>query len=142
MNIIFDYNRTLFDPEANRLYDGVPPLLSCLSTRHRLFLISRDETGRAERLRSLNIAQFFEQVFFVPNKTLKLFRKITASGQKTLVIGDYVSEEIRFGNELGCITVWLRRGKFADRLPLSPLEFPTHTIRSLNELSPLLSSYE
>jgi hypothetical protein len=55
MKIIFDYNRTIFDPDTDNLYFGVLDLLQKLSQKYELFLISRNEPTRKGRLEKLNI---------------------------------------------------------------------------------------
>ena len=40
MKIIFDYNRTIFDPETDDLYQGVFELISDLSKKYELYLVS------------------------------------------------------------------------------------------------------
>jgi len=39
--IIFDYNRTLFDVDNNKLIEGVPELVEKLSKKYKLCLVSR-----------------------------------------------------------------------------------------------------
>ena len=63
MKIIFDYNRTIFDPETDNLYLGVLELLQKLSSKYELFLISRNEPTRKKRLEELNIKNYFQKIF-------------------------------------------------------------------------------
>ena len=59
MNIIFDYNRTLFNPETGRLYGGVYELLEKLYQEFSLFLFSYDEFGRDKFMKDSKIEKFF-----------------------------------------------------------------------------------
>jgi FMN phosphatase YigB (HAD superfamily) len=142
MKIIFDYNRTLFNPDTDTLYHGVVPLLVYLSTRCELFLVSRNEPDRANRLQELGILQYFTRVAFVEDKTLSLFLDLVGSECKVVVIGDCVFDEIRIGNELGFATVWVQQGRFAEALPTTAIEQPTYTVPSIASLREFFASYE
>ena len=52
-------------------------------------------------------------------------------------MGDRAQDEIRAGNRLGCATVWMRRGRFAEEEP-GEGDRPTHQIRLLPQLSTLI----
>jgi len=43
MKILFDYNRTLFNPDTNSVYPDVFLVLKTLSLKHELFLITLDK---------------------------------------------------------------------------------------------------
>lgn len=142
MNIILDYNRTLYDPDANALYRGVPELLERLATKNTLFLVSRNEPGRQDRLEELGIKSYFRDIAFVEDKTIELFSTMSNGGKETCVVGDRIREEIRLGNDLGLITIWVRQGKFAEEIPANSSEKPTHAIRSIIDLEKILTAYE
>ena len=72
MKIIFDYNRTIFDPETDDLYQGVFELISDLSKKYELYLVSANEPRRKEKIKDLNIDSFFKGIFFVENKSLEV----------------------------------------------------------------------
>ncbi len=138
MKIIFDYNRTLFNPETNSLFPGVFELLEELFEHCELCLVSRDEPGRTDRLEELGIKKFFQKIRFVEGKTNKLFADLVGESKNVLVVGDRVNEEIRIGNELGLTTIWIQQGMFADECPVSE---PSHTVRNIQELRDLLLPY-
>jgi len=46
----------------------------------------------------------------------------------------------RITQKIGAITIWIKKGKFADELPISREEEPDYTITSLRELLPILES--
>ena len=60
--------------------------------------------------------------------------ELEVSTDETVVVGDRVKEEIKYANQLGLKTVWLRKGKFAGELPDSTEEKPDITITDLREL--------
>lgn len=137
MKIIFDYNRTLFDPETGALYPGVPGLLKVLSKQYDLFLISKNEPGRKEKFEKMNIKKYFQKVVFVEKKTKQLFEDLSNNSRDVFVVGDRVREEILLGNILGFITIWVKQGKFACELPIKE-QTPQYTIKNIQELQNIL----
>ncbi len=138
MNIIFDYNRTLFDPETNTLYPEARKLLTDLSARYTLFLISKNEPSRTKTIHDLGLEKFFQKIIFVPEKSKALFKSLNIHPKETIVIGDYLPSEIAAGNDFGATTIRILQGKFKDLIPASPLEKPNYQIQSLSELPSLL----
>ncbi len=141
MKILFDYNRTLFNPETDTLYVGVIELLESLHLQNELYLMSRNEPGRENRLRELGIGKFFSQIVFVEDKSLALFVDLVGDTRDVIVVGDCVFDEIRIGNQLGYTTVLVRQGRFADVSPQNLQEKPDYTVDSIPALSILLSMY-
>lgn len=141
MKIIFDYNRTLFDPEIDTLYDGVADLLRFLHGKHELFLVSRNEPGRGDRLKDFGIESYFHKTAFVEEKTRQVFLDLISDAKDVIVIGDRAVEEIAIGNEMRFVTVWLRQGKFSREVPTEAQQ-PTHIIRDIRELENIISFYE
>jgi FMN phosphatase YigB (HAD superfamily) len=79
MKIIFDYNRTLFNPDTGNLYPDVLSILSTLSKNHELFLVSRNDPRRESMLVSLGISSFFKKKLFVDTKTATLFKELNTT---------------------------------------------------------------
>ncbi len=142
MKIIFDYNRTIFNPEKQELYSGVLELLNTLSQKHDLFLISKKEEGRQETLNSLGIINLFKKVVFTEKKSAELFKEITNNMNDVIVIGDRVRGEISIGNELNYTTVWIKQGKFSEEKPLNDSQQPKHIINDIRELEKIIKQYE
>jgi FMN phosphatase YigB (HAD superfamily) len=137
MKIIFDYNRTIFDPDTDCLYEGILELLQKISRKHELFLISRNEPTRKKRLEELNVNKYFQKITFVDNKSKEVFEKIIGNTKNAVVIGDSINDEIKIGNQLGLFTVRLKKGKFAETVPQSKDEiakFETTYIADLEEI--------
>lgn len=141
MKIIFDYNRTLFNPDTNELYQGAFDLLQNLSNKHELFLVSRDEPGRMNRFKNLGIEKYFKKIVFTPNKTKQVFEDFGGNSSDTFVVGDCLRDEISLGNQLEFITVRIKQSRFAIEIPTKP-ERPTHTISDIRELEDVISQYE
>ena len=142
MKIIFDYNRTIFDPERNELYSGVFEMLKRLANKHELFLISRNEPSRKDRFEKLGIKDYFKKIRFVDEKNIETFKDLIGDSKKVFVVGDSIKDEIRTGNELGLITVRFKNGKFASEIPASPEEEPMFTISEITELEKIILNYE
>jgi FMN phosphatase YigB (HAD superfamily) len=138
--IIFDFNRTLYNPESGELYDGVIELLEKLHKEHHLFLLSKQEGGRGEFLRHLGIADYFEAIYFVREKTPDTFAEILSkhslAPEDCIVIGDRAQGELAAANQAGLDTIWVRQGIFADQMPEGYV--PMYTVGSVAALRDLL----
>ncbi|OGY98710.1 MAG: hypothetical protein A2855_00520 [Candidatus Liptonbacteria bacterium RIFCSPHIGHO2_01_FULL_57_28] len=142
MKIILDYNRTIFDPESEKFYPGVSDMLQRIAASHELFLISTNKPGRERTLVDAGIRDFFKKTVFTGSKTPELFLELAGEDKDVLVVGDRIRKELRIGNMLGLVTVWVRQGKFAAETPASQEEIPTHSIQSIDELEDIISAYE
>ena len=139
MIIIFDYNRTLYDPETGELVVGAREAVEALSARGAtLHLVSRNEPGRTDALHALGLAEYFASISFVDDKEAPM-RKIAETANAPLyVVGDHLHNEIRIGNRIGARTVWLKAGKFEGLVPESPHDEPWRTIERLELLPGVL----
>lgn len=142
MKIILDYNRTIFNPETDDLYPEVLDLLIKISKNHELFLISRNEPQRRERLKDFDIANYFKQMLFVDNKSYEVFEEIAGKSKNVFVVGDSISDEIKIGNQLGLITIRIKQGKFAKDIPRENDEQAKFEIANISELEKIISIYE
>ena len=142
MKIIFDYNRTIFDPDTDNLYLGVLELLKKLSSKYELFLISRNEPTRKKRLEELNIKNYFQKILFVNEKSKQVFEEIAGNTKKVIVVGDSISDEIKIGNQLGFFTIRLKKGKFATEIPKNKKEIAKFEITDINDLENIILNYE
>lgn len=136
--IIFDFNRTIYDPESNCLLPGTELVLSILLKRgFILYLISRAAESRKELIEKLNISKYFKNIIVTPQKSKDDFNNILGKEdvirERSFVVGDRVREEIKIGNQLGLNTVWLQRGKFASEFPQNLDEQPTYIIKELKD---------
>ncbi|MBV9159370.1 MAG: HAD family hydrolase [Candidatus Kaiserbacteria bacterium] len=140
--IIFDFNRTLFDPVSFRLYPGVQNMLEDLRQLYRLFIFSRMGHRRDRLLVDLGIADCFEASYFAAKKTseelLRIFATHGLQPAHTYVVGDLLADELRVGAQVGAKTVWLRHGIFSGAQAILPHEKPTYTVSTIEELHGLL----
>lgn len=136
--VIFDFYRTLYDPETKKLEPKALEVLRFLKSRNfDLVLVSTGKKERKVKIRELGLNNFFSEIIIPAYKSLKIFKKIIEKRKnikKVLMIGDRIKSEIKIGNTLGCVTVWLKKGKFAQELPENKKEKPDFIIRRLEEL--------
>jgi putative hydrolase of the HAD superfamily len=140
---IFDFNRTIYDPENSTLILGARQVLQSLQTSGvELVLVSKREAGRAEILENLGIRDLFTEVIFTNEKTARLFTEIIArcghTPETTYVIGDHPYGEIREGNRAGARTIRFKQGKFATLKPEHADDEPWRTISDLSECIPII----
>lgn len=140
--VIFDFNRTLYDPETGSFIKGAIASLDALKKDGMLlFLIGKGSNERANLINELGLHRYFDEIIVKEEKDLADFQylKEKYSGADFYVFGDRVKKEIRFGNECGFKTIWFKNGKFAGELPESEDEKPWKTIFDFSELSEAIS---
>lgn len=144
--IIFDFNRTLFDPTVYRLYSGVIPMLEELRVKYPLILFSKKGWDRTTLLRELGIVDYFAGTYFVDTKTTDKLTEILKThaldASSTVIVGDMLNEEIRAGADLGMTTVWFQQSAFGMAMHADTDCIPHHTVSSIAELRDLLRSME
>ena len=136
--IIFDYYRTLYDPE-----EGISLATENLVRELKeqgviLALITRNESAK----RDISSNLFFS--FFSVVKTVEddkkeedfreVMKQINVKGEEILVVGDRIKKEIVIGNKIGLKTVWLKKGLYAKELPETKAEEPWKIIEDLQEI--------
>lgn len=138
-NIIFDFNRTLYNPDTKALFPETIPLLQSLIEKgYRLHLVSRFvKEGRYEVITETNIHHYFKNILLVQQKNTEVF-SLLSKDYESVVIGDVLWEEIEIGNTLGLTTVWFCNGKFSTDTPQNDNQKPDHTIYELSELKNIL----
>lgn len=136
--VIFDFNRTVYNPLTGKLMEGAQELLNKLEADGvRMSLLSKTfHDGRREEIEALGIANYFDAILVTfDDKQKAHFDKLLAAmntaPSKTVVIGDRVKSEIALGNRIGMRTIWFRNGKFRDELPEAPSERPNKIISDL-----------
>lgn len=141
--IIFDWKRTLYNPENNELIYGANNVLQQLgSLGISLYIVGKDQVGdMTDEVFRLGISNLFKDIHFTnESKTTNDFDKYITnnSPESIMVVGDRVRSEIEVANKLGLNTVWVRQGKFADELPLNSDQEPDYIISDIQEFIPLL----
>lgn len=134
--VIFDWKRTLYDPDSKDLIDGAKALLAfCQSKNIPMILIGKGQESMYEEVKKLGVKKYFKEIIFAEGaKDPKLFAKYVSSNPKeTVFVGDRVRSELEIGNKLGAVTIWVKQGKFATEEPENEDQKPDYTVFSLHE---------
>lgn len=141
--VIFDFNRTLYDPEKGRVMRGARKVIKFLTDQgFTLFLISAGQKTTRKTIEQTGMVLFFEKITVSKSKSLRDFRKFITpdvSLKNSYVIGDRVKSEIKKGNQLKMRTIWICKGKFARELPTSIKEQPTFTVSNIMGVLEIIS---
>ena len=145
--VIFDFNRTLYDPETGDLVVGARKVLDDLRARSiPLYLVSKNEEGRSRILEDLGVKDAFEEIFYANDKSPSLFLEIAGRAglnpADIFVVGDYLHKEIRSGNIAGMKTIHFKSGKFANLAPQTPADHPWRTITDFSDSLTIILSGE
>ncbi|MFA6329866.1 MAG: HAD family hydrolase [Candidatus Micrarchaeia archaeon] len=140
--ILFDFSRTLYDPDTKSLEPGALEVLEALSKKYPVGLLSKKGDGNRDDLfETLGTRQFFKSVVIVDEKSVDSFAEciqgLGVQPSEVLAIGDQAKKDVALAKQAGCVTVWFCKGKFANILPESAVEQPDFTIRSLDEIPQL-----
>src|SRR3989338_34903 len=143
--IIFDYYRTLYNPEEKEVSKETFQLLQRLKEKGlRLALISKKEQGREKEIKVSPFFSFFSFVCFCEEKKVTdletACRVLKVSKEEAIVVGDREKKEITVGNQAGIKTVWLKKGKFAEEVPTKDTDTPTYVITQLNEVEKVIEN--
>jgi FMN phosphatase YigB (HAD superfamily) len=102
-----------------------------------MVLVSKQEDDRRDLLEQTGLSNFFAEIVFTSAKTPELFREVMdrygAKPCHVWVIGDYLHEEIRAGNQIGAFTIRLKRGVFAQMLPECADDIPNGIVVNLQD---------
>ncbi len=143
---IFDFNRTVYDPENDVLSDGVLNILQkFLDSGLKMCLLSKkSREDRRQQISNLGLDKYFVDIQVIDEKNINHFKqcldKMNVLPEEVIVIGDQVRKEIKLGNEIGMTTVWYKMGKFADRMPEMELEEADYIIDDLSNLNEVIEN--
>lgn len=144
--IIFDFNRTLYDPDNHRVFRGVRGLLGRLYKKFSLSLVTTEAVDRSYVLEGNKLVSFFKCIESVDEKTPEIFleccREMQLEPSEVVAVGDRIRGEIVAANKAGMKTIWLKRGKFANEFPENDNEKPNFIIADLKELEEIVSKME
>ena len=136
--IIFDWKRTLYDPESKKLIDGTLNILKFLTIKwSKVILIGKGGDEMYQEVKRLKAEEYFSKIIFQEGKKdMKVFSEFVSikNPKLTMIIGDRVQSEIEIGNKLNTTTIWIKNGKFSEELPLNKIQEPTFTFSSLTDL--------
>lgn len=135
--LIFDWNRTLYNPDTDDLEVGAFELIQQLKEQGLdLALVSMDSPTRLDTIKAMVPQDCFENIVLTDRKTPELFRSMNPEDNydRVIVVGDRIKSEIVSANRAGHETVWLKTGRFQVDAPSTPDEEPDHVITSLDQL--------
>lgn len=154
--LIFDLDDTLYQKHGVvaddnsgikkiKLYPEAKRLLEEFKTRFKIILVTKGDAAiQNKKIDLLKIRILFDGIMIcsLPEEKKACFLKIKKEfpKEKYIVIGDKLGEEIRYGNELGMITVQLKKGKYENKVPKEKNEIPQYTINEFSALSGLLNA--
>ncbi len=140
--IIFDYNRTIYNPENGSVFPGAIELIQeYKDAGFKIFMVAKGGSERKKQVADLDISYYFEKVVIEPEKTKEDFIGIMRECEKDTefyVVGDRVRKEIKFGNQCGMTTIWLKNGKFASEEPGEKIEQPDYIISELEKMREII----
>ncbi len=148
--VIFDYGRTLYDPEVDNLFPGTIETLEWLQQNEiKMGLVSvaltDDVTERISDLDRFNLKRFFDAIDIIARSHEKDFalilEKLGVEPERCVVIGDNLKREITVGNMMGAYTVWTKERLSADWQPDGDIQTPKATIHKIEELIEILKNH-
>lgn len=142
--IIFDWKQTLYSPDEKKLIDGAIEILAFAKDKGLyIAVVGKGGDDMYDEVERLDVKPYFNHTAFREgDKDPGLFADVVAVNGpgETVFVGDRVRSELQVGNSLGCQTVWVKQGKFADELPENDTQKPTYTVASLAEAKHLLET--
>ena len=141
--IIFDWKRTLYNPDDKELISGAVEILEFLQHKNiPLILIGKGNVEMHAEVKRLGVEKYFSAIVFQEGaKEDSLFKPYVSKDNPstTLVIGDRAKSELAVGKSLGATTMWVRQGKFSMEEPENENQRPDYVIGTLKEAKELLS---
>lgn len=134
--IVYDFMRTLYDPEKGQLFDGVLPMLVSFKERGvKQGLVSFGGGEKRQLIDGLGLGKILDWYKVVEEKNPEVFKafltEFNLKPEEVLVVGDLVNQEIAIGKGIGAKTVWVKWGAFAD---VATLVIPDYTIGDITSL--------
>jgi len=137
--IIFDWNGTLYN--RTEIFPFTKEILDYLKPKYKLILISRANPSVEERKKlidSLGLTSYFDVLIVQSDKNAedyqKCIEKIGSTPEEVVIVDDRTLVGIKIGNQIGCKTFWINKGKFENELPNEETGEPTYIIESIKEL--------
>lgn len=146
--IIFDWGRVLYDADRNVLFPETVKCLDKISKKYKLAIVSLASDGNIDRrlklIKENNLEKYFSVILFNKEDKDSLYvsalSKMGLKNRELVIIDDRVIRGIRWGNENGTQTVWVKKGKFSNELPNEKTGSPTYIIENLTEILHLFNN--
>lgn len=152
--IIFDWGRTLYE-ETGQVQGAAELLEYCKAKEYRLVLASlaHDVKKREDQIRNSGLRHFFEKIRIAKitpenahNMSIKtkdaMFDELThflsLPRNEILIIGDRAIRDVKYANQYGHPSIWVKRGKFAHELPNDQTGQSMYTVSTLEEIKDII----
>lgn len=144
--IIFDWGRTLFDNENNKLFSDSFEVVRYLKNKGYTLTLSSivttgDIEGRFKLLQKSGLKKYFDLALYHNADKLSLLKNILGNvmvaPKNTCIIDDNLLR-LTYPIKIGCLTIWIKRGKFSSIKPDKNTGKPTFIIKNLLELKWIL----
>lgn len=144
--LIFDWGRTLYDHENERLFPETKEVLEYLSKKYTLAIVSLATNGNiAKRWKIIienDLGKYFESILFDPEDKDRLYEitltTLNVKPQEVIIVDDRTRRGIKWGNNHDTVTIWLKKGMYSIEEPNEETGEPTYIIENLAELKRLL----
>ncbi len=135
--IIFDFNRTLYDPTKKELSYNALHILKHISKEFYLILLGKGDIKRRQIIKELNIEKYFKSIYIVKEKNIEQLIDIKNQFPKKTIfytIGDRIKKEIFLWNQVWFKTIWYKNWDFSIEWPEIKSKEPWRTIKNLEEI--------
>lgn len=143
--IIFDWKRTLYDPDEKTLINGAIELLEFLKDKNiPMILVGKGGEDMDQEVERLGVSGYFRQVIFAEGeKDPSVFTPYISkdNSKRCVFIGDRVRSELEIGNRLGATTIWVKQGKFKDEKPVNKNQEPQFVVTNLKDCLVLIKKF-
>ena len=136
--------------QLERVYEGVPEILTELKKRYRLGIIANQSFGAEQRLKDYGIYDFFDVIISSaevglekPDPAIFQLALETAgcAPEEAIMIGDRLDNDIDPAAGLGMHTIWVKQGAFAYGDVSLIKHAPEYTVDSIKEVVTALNQY-
>jgi FMN phosphatase YigB (HAD superfamily) len=143
--IIFDWGRTIYDKEHEKLFPKTKNILEYFHNKYSLAVVSLaiddDIEGRFVKIDKYGIRKYFKFMLFHISDKDSLFRNaignLNLKPEEIMVVDDRM-KRLTFPINIGCQTIWIKKGKFASEEPTSHTGQPSYVVDSLEKLLDIL----
>ena len=140
--VIFDFNRTLFDPYNQKLYPGALNLVRDLKGKFKLGLVTTSGKGRDKSISESGLRYLFDFVRIVRVKDESVFDEFLKmydyKPSELVIIGDWLGDEIAAGNNIGATTIWINKWAVTDMWVNNKNEQPDFVAVSYEDIKNIL----
>jgi putative hydrolase of the HAD superfamily len=133
-----------------RIKASVVKMLNELSTRYHTYLLTAGRKDiQNQKLDQLGIRKLFKEVGVIISRTEETKERWMASlikgrylPEEVIVVGNRLDNEIKAGNRLGMITVWVKYGEGSGMIPSEETGQPDYIINGIAEFPKILAEIE